>query len=137
MEVLKEKFGESLMFNANVMIKDMADSRRIALNHQPTEMEDVTFAALVVSNEYWPKGNIMQCKMPEKIQKYFKIHNSAMISYSESFEGYKTSRELVWCHNLGVVDLDLKVGDVELNFKVTPIQASLVMLFTEKCYFSI
>jgi hypothetical protein len=55
------------MFNANVMLRDVADSRRIT-NHYHLTGAEKNFSSLVVSNEYWPPAGKVFCKMPSAIQ---------------------------------------------------------------------
>jgi 5'(3')-deoxyribonucleotidase len=56
-----------------------------------------------------------------------------MDKFSESFGSLKASRELVWCHQLGVVELEILIDGRSTSLQVNPIQASLILLFQTNC----
>lgn len=89
-ELLKLKFGEDALANLDVMIKDMAESKRIDhLVHVQSgkrtnsdgdtnmegnsassgKVEDV-FHADVISKLFWPKYNVTTCRAPKAIEEY-------------------------------------------------------------------
>ncbi|OON19010.1 hypothetical protein X801_05127, partial [Opisthorchis viverrini] len=46
------------------------------------------------------------------------------------FQRLKGNRTLRWMHKLGLVNIDLELGDRKLQLDVTPLQASVAYLFT-------
>lgn len=52
MELLKEKFGEKLLFNANIMIRDVADSRRIANHHASTASDNTVILIINIFDRF-------------------------------------------------------------------------------------
>lgn len=68
-ELLKLKFGEEALGNLDVMIKDMAESRRIdGLVHGGGGGVAEYFHADVISGLYWPRYNGVTCVAPKKIE---------------------------------------------------------------------
>jgi transposase-like protein len=75
LEVLKDKFGESEMNDAEVMMRDVAESRRIlnqfhGANQEKVVCDNQFFTALVLSDQYWPHMTQSACKLPEFIERY-------------------------------------------------------------------
>ena len=81
MELLKLRFGEGNLHFCDVMIKDVADSRRINTHIQKQleeeeeeeeeEVEKGKFEmnALILSHVFWPTFREEQLKIPECVQK--------------------------------------------------------------------
>ena len=130
------------------MIKDVADSRRIntliqkQLKEEEQE-EEVEMNALILSHVFWPTFREEQLKVPEFIQRWDQwgggvistvclSTDSRLDSYKESYETLKGMRTLEWRHNLGLVQVDLELGDRTLSFSVTPPRASIIWNFQEK-----
>lgn len=49
--------------------------------------------------------------------------------YAERYHHHKAPRKLLWRPTLGVVELEVTVGDQSMDFKVTPIHAAIVLHF--------
>lgn len=76
--MLKLRFGEGNLHFCDVMIKDVADSRRIntliqkQLKQEEEEelvKEEIEMNALILSHVFWPTFREEQLKVPEFIQK--------------------------------------------------------------------
>lgn len=124
-ELLKIKFGESKLSQCEIMLKDMADSKRIHtyINKNSSDL----FTCTIVSHLFWPnqlKSEALQ--LPSDIEAYAK-------NYTKEYAKLKASRKLEWHHNMGVVELELEFNDGEVvkEFNVTPQQASVIVLFQE------
>lgn len=52
-----------------------------------------------------------------------------MQQYSEQYQRMKSPRRLTWRPALGAVDIELTVGEVTVDFKVTPLHAVLLTEF--------
>jgi hypothetical protein len=69
-EVLTTKFGESLMANTKVMMKDLSDSRRL-FNAYTQKTCDNIFSSLVISSLFWPKLTESTFMAPAFVQRYY------------------------------------------------------------------
>lgn len=54
-----------------------------------------------------------------------------MSNYEKSFKSVKASRKLIWQNGVGVVDISIQSGWGKLNLKVSPFQATVVLLFKD------
>ena len=137
LERLKQRFGEAPLHPCEIMMKDLADSRRInkgitttlETEATPTQQEEqgteITVApmkSIIISKEYWPK---LHNDPP------FNLHPILLRAHDEFAKQYsalKAPRKLRWKHNLGIVNLDLTFEDGKsYNFQVTPAHASVML----------
>ncbi|XP_046844208.1 anaphase-promoting complex subunit 2-like [Xenia sp. Carnegie-2017] len=130
LELLKLRFGESHLHYCEVMLKDVADSRRINANiHSKMKMSDknldIEIHGMIVSSVFWPSFRKEKLELPPQIK-------SAMDMYTEQFKSLKGSRTLEWKAHLGSVDLELEFEDRTLSFNVSPSRAAVIMYFQEK-----
>ncbi|KAK3509055.1 hypothetical protein QTP70_018800 [Hemibagrus guttatus] len=132
-ELLKLRFGESHMHYCEVMLKDVADSRRINTNiheeeaHLPEdEQPPVPLSAMILSSEFWPQLKEEKLELPAAISK-------SMEAYTHRFEKLKAMRTLSWKPHLGSVTLDVELEDRTLtNLSVSPIHAAIILHFQDK-----
>ncbi|KAN0035538.1 hypothetical protein ACTA71_004812 [Dictyostelium dimigraforme] len=125
-ELLKLRFGDSVLFNCEIMIKDMADSKRLNTQIKSCTDELKEFETLILSQLFWPTLKGDEFKYPKSIEKKMEI-------YSKEYERIKTPRQLIWKQHLGLVDLDLEIGNGNIqSFQVSPIHATLIMLFGDE-----
>ncbi|XP_025201146.1 anaphase-promoting complex subunit 2 [Melanaphis sacchari] len=137
LELLKLRFGDSLLHSCSVMLKDVYDSKRI--NHHlysdPTSnlssnnlnnKLEFPVRAIIVSNQFWPnfKDNF-NVELPSVIQEH-------LDNYTKAFESFKGNRTLNWKPNLGIINIDLELKDKTLNFTVSPIHATIIWHFQEQ-----
>ncbi|EDL08226.1 anaphase promoting complex subunit 2 [Mus musculus] len=128
-ELLKLRFGEAPMHFCEVMLKDMADSRRINANireedeKRPVE-EQPPFGvyAVILSSEFWPPFKDEKLEVPEDIR-------AALDVYCKKYEKLKAMRTLSWKHTLGLVTMDVELADRTLSVAVTPVQAVVLLYF--------
>ncbi|KAI7840711.1 hypothetical protein COHA_005527 [Chlorella ohadii] len=134
LELLKVRFGEGNLHNAEVMLKDLADSKRINTNVQSVpntatplrrrrHLVDIgAMQATIVSHLFWPQLQSEEFNLPPEV--------SAMLStYAAKYRSLKAPRKLQWRPSLGTVSLDLTIGDQTLEFNVSPFHASVLMHF--------
>ena len=57
--------------------------------------------------------------------------------FVSSYEAFKGNRTLIWKNNLGQVTIDIEMNEQTVEFKVTPIQAAIIMKFQEKDIWSL
>jgi anaphase-promoting complex subunit 2 len=132
-EILTGKFGESLMSQAKVMLKDLADSRRLFNTHNPHQ----SFSALVISHLFWPKLPVTKFIPPEFVRQYIDLTRQ-MDAYVKTYEDSKTSRKLEWMSEHGLVELIIAKQDgSKLELQVSPVEAAVVLLFEKECEMSL
>uniref|UniRef100_A0A4W4F9E1 Anaphase-promoting complex subunit 2 n=1 Tax=Electrophorus electricus TaxID=8005 RepID=A0A4W4F9E1_ELEEL len=114
-ELLKLRFGESHMQYCEVMLKDVADSRRINTNiseevaRLPAEDQPpIPLSAMILSSEFWPQLKEEKMELPTVVSK-------AMEAYTLRFEKLKAMRTLCWKPHLGSVTLDVELEDRTLT----------------------
>ncbi|KAL5012414.1 hypothetical protein ScPMuIL_010965 [Solemya velum] len=136
LELLKLRFGESELHSCEVMLKDVADSKRlnsrIAEGRQQNgeQTPEVDVNAMVLSAQFWPPFREEKITLPENIQSLLK-------KYTTEFEALKGNRTLVWKPHLGLVNIDIELKDRTLNFSVSPVYAAIIMQFQDKARWTV
>ncbi|CAH3109944.1 unnamed protein product [Porites lobata] len=133
LELLKLRFGESHLHFCEIMLKDVADSRRInshiqasaAKNENTKQSDSIPLTAMVLSAVFWPAFREEKLKVAEDVQR-------AMDEYTRGFEALKVMRTLQWKPHLGLVDLEVELADRTLSLSVSPAQATAIMHFQDK-----
>lgn len=135
LELLKVRFGEAALHAAEVMIRDLGDSKRInanirnmantlsplkAFRNQMVPLDQ--FGVTIVSELFWPQLPKEEFKMPRGIE-------SMMRTFGHKYHALKTPRELRWKPGLGTVDLTLTIGDRDMEFNVSPLHAAMLVKF--------
>ncbi|EFJ49123.1 hypothetical protein VOLCADRAFT_80889 [Volvox carteri f. nagariensis] len=140
LELLKMRFGENALHACEVMLKDVADSKRI--NHrvhamppagsalpQPASPIGSAFhllSAAIISYLFWPRQeDPTGLVLPAEIR-------TAMETYEQRYHHLKTPRKLRWRPHLGSVDLDVSAGGVTASFSVSPLMATLLIAFKDR-----
>uniref|UniRef100_A0A8C8FA76 Anaphase-promoting complex subunit 2 n=1 Tax=Oncorhynchus tshawytscha TaxID=74940 RepID=A0A8C8FA76_ONCTS len=132
-ELLKLRFGESHMHYCEVMLKDVADSRRINTNIREEESRlgeeeqpPMALTAMILSSEFWPTLKEEKMELPL-------LASQAMEAYTHRYEKLKAMRTLSWKPHLGSVTLDVELEDRTLaNLTVSPIHAAIILHFQDK-----
>ncbi|KAF9204009.1 Anaphase-promoting complex subunit 2 [Haplosporangium sp. Z 27] len=124
LELLKLRFGETDLQPCEVMLADIAESKRIDANVQSFN-PNLVVSATVASRYYWPEIEDEDLKLPKPFQQLLESYNTA-------FEISKPAQKLVVFPSLGVVDLELELGDRVINVKITPIHAAIIQLFEDQ-----
>ncbi|XP_029625148.1 anaphase-promoting complex subunit 2-like [Salmo trutta] len=132
-ELLKLRFGESHMHYCEVMLKDVADSRRINTNIREEESRlgeeeqpPMALSAMILSSEFWPTLKEEKMELPP-------LASQAMEAYTHRYEKLKAMRTLSWKPHLGLVTLDVELEDRTLtNLTVSPIHAAIILHFQDK-----
>ncbi|KAF5276524.1 hypothetical protein FQA39_LY06593 [Lamprigera yunnana] len=128
LELLKLRFGDSQLHYCEVMLKDIADSKRInqLIIQDPNYVEnDFSMSAMIVSAQFWPPFKDETLELHSKVL-------SQMEVFTRAFETLKGNRTLSWKNHLGVVDLEIELLDRTLNLSVTPIHATILMYFQDR-----
>ena len=119
-ELLKKRFGSQSFIKCEVILKDVADSKRF------TQMfECNTIQPLVISHMYWPPLVNDYLKLPNEIEEEIE-------KYTEKFERSKDPRKLKWHNSIGAVEIELEFNNNEsLKITVPPVHASIALLMNE------
>ncbi len=142
LELLKIRFGEAALQNAEIMMRDVNDSKRLnAVIHggksgrgkTPAEgdaAEDTSgffssLRVLVTSDQYWPsisKDDAIDFALPADVE-------AATALFGRRYHSQKAPRTLKWKKSIGEVCLDLTLGDETIEFNVSPVQATILLAF--------
>ncbi|CAL8271484.1 unnamed protein product [Lota lota] len=145
-ELLKLRFGESHMHYCEVMLKDVADSRRINANIREEESKQgagpgeepqtpppppLALSAMIFSSEFWPQLKEEKLELPPVV-------SQAMEAYTHRYEKLKAMRTLSWKPHLGSVTMDVELEDrVLTDLTVSPIHAAIILHFQDKSSWSL
>ncbi|XP_076046085.1 anaphase promoting complex subunit morula [Oratosquilla oratoria] len=131
LEHLKVRFGEtsSLLHKCEVMVKDVADSKRInsSINsdeNQYHHQQKFPVSSMILSAHFWPSFKEERLQLPEEVTRELKL-------YTEGFQNLKGNRTLSWKPHLGQVQVEIELKNRTLNLTVTPTQATLIYHFQE------
>eukprot|EP00887_Chlorella_sp_A99_P005758 scaffold1.g5758.t1 len=137
LELLKVRFGEASLHNAEIMLKDLADSKRVNANVKsvPDTATPIKrranlvgiqqLDATIISQLFWPQLPKEDFKLPPQMR-------SMLDTYGAKYHSLKAPRKLEWKPNLGTVELDLTIGGQELQFAVSPLHASILLHFRQR-----
>ncbi|XP_072422395.1 anaphase-promoting complex subunit 2 isoform X2 [Chiloscyllium punctatum] len=126
LELLKLRFGEAQMHFCEVMLKDVADSRRINSHiHEEDQETPLHLNAMILSGEFWPPLKEEKLELPIEVKE-------AMDAYTKKYEKLKAMRSLNWKPHLGNVDLEIELADRTLSVSVSPVHAAIIMHFQQK-----
>lgn len=129
LELLKLRFGETLLHNCEVMLKDISDSKRINthiqsdINYSGNKSFDIS--SLILSAQYWPTFNKETLELPDEWQEEFR-------KYTKSYQAYKGNRTLNWRSVTGRMNIEIQLANRTLEMAVTPTQAVIVYHFQNK-----
>ncbi|KAL6778964.1 APC2 [Auxenochlorella protothecoides x Auxenochlorella symbiontica] len=136
LELLKLRFGDAVLHTAEIMLKDLADSKRINANIRSAARgaargeRAATVTATMLSALYWPQGSApapeeADLRLPPDV-------GSWLEEYGQAYHALKAPRKLQWRPSQGVVQLEVTVGDQALELTVTPAQAITLLSFRER-----
>jgi len=136
-ELLKLRFGDSLLHNCEVMLKDISDSRRInarIMEEKPaasislsSSTEHVTMNALIISEQFWPPQRLRDTDSPLLLPTPLR---EAIDEFTRSFEVLKGNRTLNWKTHLGFVDIEVELSNGRtLKYKASPAHATIIWHF--------
>lgn len=120
-ELLKRRFGSQSFLNCEVILKDVADSKRNA-----AIANCGTVQPLVVSHLYWPDLPGDYLKLPEEVEQEMEM-------YTEEFERLKHPRKLKWVPSAGCAEIELAFEDGEtMQITVSPVCACVALLMNQE-----
>jgi anaphase-promoting complex subunit 2 len=134
LELLKLRFGEAALRGAEVMLRDLADSKRVDANvHSVSDsatplrrrrglVDIAALSATVVSALFWPALPKEDFSPPPGVA-------AMLATYAHKYHSLKAPRVLEWRPALGAVDLELTLGGATLEFSVSPFLATVLLQF--------
>ncbi|KAJ2314836.1 Anaphase-promoting complex subunit 2 [Coemansia sp. RSA 2702] len=117
-EMMKLRFGGSALERCEVMLKDMADSKRV----WQSQLSDA-YSALVVSRQFWADA------LPTEPFALPPAMRATRERYAGVFESLKPARKLEWRDAQSRVDVCVELQDRTLNLSVRPSQAAVLFAF--------
>ncbi|OLL25396.1 Anaphase-promoting complex subunit 2 [Neolecta irregularis DAH-3] len=125
-ELLKLRFGEANLQMCDIMLKDIADSKRLDDQIHGTKFEEIkaSFSPNFANWLFWPAFRTENIILPSEL-------NLELRKYARAFEELKPSRKLEVLPHLGWVDIELDLEDRHLALSVTPAQATVIYQFLE------
>lgn len=134
LELLKLRFGEAPFHAAEVMLKDIADSRRIDAHVKGSAAVaggggvDRVVCATIASSLFWPPPPpeaAAPLTLPPPVE-------AALGRVGAAYGSLKAPRTLAWRRHLGCVRLRLTLAGAARDFTVSPLHAALVWRFSER-----
>ncbi|KAI5060978.1 hypothetical protein GOP47_0023483, partial [Adiantum capillus-veneris] len=95
-------------------------------NEEPVE-KDLSLEAVnatIISSLFWPPFQVENIKIPDVV-------DNLLEDYAQRYHTLKTPRKLQWKKHLGIVKLELQFEDRAAQFMVSPMHASIIMLFED------
>jgi anaphase-promoting complex subunit 2 len=158
-ELLKIKFGETLLQGCDVIIKDINESikinnsiKSIKLSHdqKTSELDPFELNCLIINKNFWPFKETQSFNLnpeSEDLHYYsgqspsrnrnFPIDNFLQHAYSK-FESHKNKykvikpcRTLCFLNDVGYVDITLTFENGSFNFRVLPLSALVINFFDQ------
>ncbi|KAJ2461687.1 Anaphase-promoting complex subunit 2 [Coemansia sp. RSA 2424] len=126
-EMMKLRFGDRALEKCEVMLKDVAESKRTdqLVAEASTEKHwDMPLHALIVSRQFWSSAPreqfVVPCAMADIRDKY-----------AGMYESLKPARKLEWRDALGSVALQVELADRTISVLAKPAQAAVLFAFQE------
>ncbi|KAF9134926.1 Anaphase-promoting complex subunit 2 [Mortierella sp. 14UC] len=127
LELLKLRFGDTDLHHCEVMLADIAESKRINANIQSLHPQ-MAVSTTITSRYYWPE-------IEEEEQEEFELPaplQEMLDSYNAAFEITKPAQKLKVFPTLGMVDLELELDGRSISMQVQPIYATIIYLFEDQ-----
>eukprot|EP01012_Entosiphon_sulcatum_P033947 TRINITY_DN4299_c0_g1_i4.p1 TRINITY_DN4299_c0_g1~~TRINITY_DN4299_c0_g1_i4.p1 ORF type:complete len:907 (+),score=178.65 TRINITY_DN4299_c0_g1_i4:71-2791(+) len=148
-ELLKIRCGETALQSCEVMLRDIADSKRVNANIRQRLAEQFALRhpevaggsadgsvnvpqveCTIVSRLCWPQFNETETYRP---------HPSVLAmqeDFTKQYCALKAPRTLQWLQPLGMVSLELEIGGSCVRCSVSPVQATLILHFADRSQWS-
>ncbi|KAK3837517.1 MAG: anaphase promoting complex subunit 2 [Linnemannia gamsii] len=127
LELLKLRFGDTDLHHCEVMLADIAESKRVNANIQSVHPQ-VAVSTTIASRHYWPEieeEEQEEFELPAPLQEMLDCYNAA-------FEVIKPAQKLKVFPTLGMVDLELELNGRSISIQVQPIYATIIYLFEDQ-----
>ncbi|KAJ1644164.1 Anaphase-promoting complex subunit 2 [Coemansia asiatica] len=124
-EMMKLRFGDRALEKCEVMLKDLAESKRtdqLIAEAAGDQMWDLPLHAVVVSRQFWAAAPVEKFVMPREMAEMKE-------KYAGVYESIRPARKLEWRDSLGQVRLTVQLADRAVDVAATPAQAAVLMAF--------
>jgi len=129
LQLLKLRLPEKSLHSCEVMLKDMADSKRINANikilKQNSDIPLGWFDALILSKEFWPSFQGEDLVPAARVQEVMDV-------YAAGYKKLKNPRSLHWQTELGVAEIEVHLEGRSRVFQTSASRASVILRFEEK-----
>ncbi|KAJ2911238.1 Anaphase-promoting complex subunit 2 [Coemansia aciculifera] len=126
-EMMKLRFGDRALETCEVMLKDVAESKRTDQHVAETSTEkhwDMPLHALIVSRQFWSGAPKEQFVVPQAMA-------DMRDRYAGMYELLKPARKLEWRDALGLVTMQIELADRTISVSAKPAQAAVLFVFQE------
>ncbi|KAG0240529.1 Anaphase-promoting complex subunit 2 [Actinomortierella wolfii] len=123
LELLKLRFGDTDLHHCEVMLADMAESKRI--NNNIRSYQETPVYVTVASRFYWPSIQCETLELPPKLQ-------AMLDEYNAIFMQTRPAQKLEFMPTLGLVELEIELKDRTLNVQVPPVSAAIISMFEDQ-----
>ena len=160
LELLKIRFGEAALQNAEIMMRDVNDSKRLnTVIHNTTTTTTTTTTTMTTTGtttrrntragshadadaipDLFPSLRVLVTSdqyWPSAKDDSIDFALPAPIEaatalFAERYHSQKAPRTLKWKKAVGEVSLDLTIGDETVEFTVSPVQATILLAFEDR-----
>lgn len=140
-ELMKLQFGEAACTPIEIMLRDMADSRRlhrdVVAKLGPAASAPGFPDTVVASHRYWPAGTgpaAADADEPPSAQPLATLHpalHQPLAAVSEAYHAVKQPRRLLWNHAASTVSIALRVRGKARVVHATHWQAAVLLHFND------
>ncbi|KAK2189465.1 hypothetical protein NP493_106g06023 [Ridgeia piscesae] len=136
LELLKLRFGETQLHACEVMLKDVADSKRLNTRireqweQETGDEKAIAVNAMVLSAQFWPTFREEKVTLPDELQ-------TSLDAYTDKYKVLKGNRTLCWKPHLGLVNLEIELKDKTLKLSVSPVHATILWHFQQKARWTV
>ncbi|GJJ73425.1 anaphase-promoting complex subunit 2 [Entomortierella parvispora] len=121
LELLKLRFKENELHHCEVMLADIAASKRVNGNIAEARPA-LPVQAAIVSRYYWPEIEETRFYLPARFQRY-------LDRYTAGFHDSKPAQRLTLLPSRGLVDIELEMRGQTFEFQISPLSASVISQF--------
>ncbi|KAJ2131628.1 Anaphase-promoting complex subunit 2 [Coemansia sp. RSA 1807] len=116
-EMMKLRFGSTALERCEVMLKDVADSKRVCQG-----VRDPIYSALVVSRQFWEPSPADTFTVPPRM-------HVMRDQFTQVFEALRPARSLEWRDAQSRIELQVEIDGRTLDVSARPSQAAALFAF--------
>ncbi|KAJ2478749.1 Anaphase-promoting complex subunit 2 [Coemansia sp. RSA 2131] len=116
-EMMKLRFGSAALERCEVMLKDVADSKRICQS-----VRDPVYSALVVSRQFWEPSPADSFTAPPRM-------HALRDQFTRAFEALRPARSLEWRDSQSRIELQVEINGRTIDVSARPSQVAVLLAF--------
>lgn len=146
-EMMKLRFGDEALSRCEVMLRDMAESKRTDQNVANTARQNqwtMDMHAIIISRHFWPSqlsASSQGTTISNNSDKQPMVLPSEMAEmrnrYAGVYESLKPARKLEWQDDLSQISLKVELADRTLTMDVNPAQAAVLFALQDNARMSL